>query len=117
MFCGRCLNERKAAESGGPARAPSARQCHPAPNRRVQRRQHVRAAGARPGTAGGGGEPRQPPSSARAEAEGASSAKTEKGRQPGLQPTIVEPVPHPGPGEGITTTGATGMASDHPGIK
>ena len=98
VFRGRTKTRRKGAKSGGRPRGPSARRCHPAPNRRAQRRQHVRAAGARPGAAGGGDEPGQPPSSAPGCGAGGTGPKTEKGRPPGLAPTVIAPARRPAPG-------------------
>ena len=97
--CGRGLNARKMGpESAGPALVPTAPRCHRVPNRWLQRRCRMRAAVGWPGALGGGGEPRQLPSSPARHARALIDAKTEGGWCPGLQPAIVAPAPRSGSG-------------------
>ena len=93
VFPGRTERRGKGHQSDGRSRAPSARRCHPAPNRRAQRRQHVRAAGGRPGrqprAMSPASRPHRPPAAARA----APAPKQRKGGPPGLRPRLS---PRPG---------------------
>ena len=104
--CVRGLNrEEMDHNEPGPSRCPPPPRCRRAPYRWLQRRQCVRAAVGWLGALGGGGEPRQLPSSPASPGAGAIAPKTEKGRRPGLTPTIIAPDRRSGAGRVIRPRG------------